>query len=116
MMVAEFVVALTLVIAPSLDAMGNTVAATQPQAVLDTITFAFVGLETFTGIVLAVLLLFFSVEKTIARKQAIIKTRQGMEVTEEPEPLTKKEALAWEQEKAAGEAYYEKIRAELNEN
>lgn len=103
-------------IAPSLDAMGNTVAATQPQAVLDTITFAFVGLETLTGIVLAGLLIFFSVEKTIARKQAIIKTRQGVEVTEVPEPLTEKETLAWEKEKTAGEAYYEKIQAELNGN
>ena len=103
-------------IAPSLDAMGNTVAATQPQAVLDTITFAFVGLETLTGIVLAGLLIFFSVEKTIARKQAIIKTRQGVEVTEVPEPLTEKETLTWEKEKTAGEAYYEKIQAELNGN
>ena len=50
------------------------------------------------------------------RKQAIIKARQGVEVTEGLEPLTEKEALAWEQEKAAGEVYYEKIQAELNGN
>lgn len=40
------------------------------------ITFAFVGLETITGIILAVLLLFLNVEKTIARKQAKIREYQ----------------------------------------
>ena len=100
-------------IAPSLDELGNTVAATQPQAVLDTITFSFVGLEVFTGIVLAVLLVFFSVEKTVDRKQAIIKIRQGAEVTEEPTFFSEKETAAWEKEKARGEKYYEMIQKEL---
>ena len=101
-------------IAPSLDELGNTMAATQPQAVLDTITFSFVGLEVFTGIVLAVLLVFFSVEKTVDRKQAIIKARRGVEVTEAPAPLSAKENAAWEKEREAGERYYEKIRKELD--
>ena len=101
-------------IAPSLDAAGNTVAAAQPQAVLNTITFAFVGLEVFTGIVLAILLMFFSVEKTVARKQAIIKARQGVELFEELPALSKKESAAWEKEMAAGEKYYEMIRKELS--
>ena len=101
-------------IAPSLDELGNTVAATQPQAVLDTITFSFVGFEVFTGIVLAVLLVFFSVEKTVDRKQAIIKARRGVEVTEAPAPLSAKENAAWEKEREAGERYYEKIRKELD--
>ena len=103
-------------IAPSLDAAGNTVAATQPEAVLDTITFSFVGLEVFTGIVLAVLLAFFSVEKTIGRKQAIIKSRRGEDVVEEFAPLSDKEAAAWEREKTEGEKYYEKIQKELGGN
>ena len=103
-------------IAPSLDAAGNTVAATQPEAVLNTITFSFVGLEVFTGIVLAVLLVFFSVEKTIGRKQAIIKSRRGEDVVEEFAPLSDKEAAAWEREKAEGEKYYEKIQKELGGN
>ena len=72
------------------------------------------GLEVFTGIVLAVLLAFFSVEKTIGRKQAVIKTRQGAEVTEQVVPLSAKETAAWEKEMAAGEQYYEKIQKELN--
>ena len=100
-------------IAPTLDAAGNTVAASQPQAVLDTITFSFVGLEVFTGVVLAVLLVFFSVEKTIDRKQAIIKARSGAEVTKENAPLSEKENAAWEKEKTAGEKYYEMIQQEL---
>jgi len=101
-------------IAPSLDAAGNTVAATQPEAVLDTITFAFVGLEVFTGVVLAILLAFFSVEKTIGHKQAIIKARQGIEAEAELPALSGKTLSAWEKEKAAGEQYYEKIQKDIN--
>lgn len=55
---------------------GVTVAATQSQTVKDVITFAFVGLETITGLVLAGLLIFLSVEKTISRKQTMIRERQ----------------------------------------
>ena len=55
---------------------GVTVAATQSEAVKSVITFSFVGLEVITGIVLAVLLIFLSVEKDIGRKQAEIKARQ----------------------------------------
>lgn len=55
---------------------GVTIAATQPEAVSNLITFSFVGLETITGAILAGLLLFLSVEKTISRKQAMIRDRQ----------------------------------------
>ncbi len=58
---------------------GVTVAAQQPQAVNDAITFAFVGLETITGVVLAVLLIFLTVEKTIGRKQDKIREYQKAE-------------------------------------
>lgn len=64
-------------VAPSL-VNGLTVAAEQTQAVKDTITFAFVGLETITGIILAVLLIFLSVEKNIHKEQAEIKARKGI--------------------------------------
>ena len=67
----------------------------------------------FTGIILAVLLIFFSVEKTVTRKQAIIKARQGTEYTEELPALNEKDGAAWEKEKVEGEAYYQKIKAEL---
>ena len=100
-------------VAPKFDEMGN-ILTTQPEAAKNFITFAFVGLEVFTGIILAVLLIFFSVEKTIGRKQAIIKARQGGEVSEENEPLNEKEALAWKKEMADGESYYQMIQSELN--
>lgn len=55
---------------------GETVAAVQPDNVKAVITFSFVGLETFTGVILAGILIFLGVEKNIARKQAIIRERQ----------------------------------------
>lgn len=55
---------------------GVTVAAQQSQAVQSAITFGFVGLETITGLVMAVILLALNVEKTIGQKQAEIKARR----------------------------------------
>lgn len=55
---------------------GETVAFTQPTLVSNLITFAFVGIEAITGIILAGLLFFVTVEKTISRKQAKIRERQ----------------------------------------
>jgi GPH family glycoside/pentoside/hexuronide:cation symporter len=63
---------------PYLDASGNLIAV-QSEAVKNVITFGFVGLETITGIVLAVLLIFLSVEKVIDREQAEIAARQEQE-------------------------------------
>ena len=99
-------------IAPKFDEMGN-ILTTQPDAAKNFITFAFVGLEVFTGIILAVLLIFFSVEKTVSRKQAIIKARQGGEFTDEIAPLNEKDSVAWEKEKSEGEKYYQSIQKEL---
>ncbi len=62
-------------IAPEL-VNGETIAAVQPEAVTQVITFSFVGLETITGIVLAGLLIFLSVEATVSKKQAVIRERQ----------------------------------------
>ena len=58
---------------------GVTVAAQQTAAVKGAITFGFVGLETVTGIILAVLLIFLNVEKNIDKEQAEIKARQEAE-------------------------------------
>lgn len=66
-------------IAPYIDDAGKTIGAMQPDAVKNAITFCFVGLETITGVVLAILLAFFSVEKTIAKKQKTIRDRQKAE-------------------------------------
>ncbi|NLO83937.1 MAG: MFS transporter [Clostridiales bacterium] len=59
---------------PYMDTAGALIA-TQPQSTLDMITFAFVGLEVFTGVLLIVILLFFNVEKGLEQKQADIKAR-----------------------------------------
>lgn len=55
---------------------GETVVYEQSEMVKNVITFSFVGLEVITGIILAVMLAFLSVEKTILKKQAIILERQ----------------------------------------
>ncbi|MBR6704376.1 MAG: MFS transporter [Lachnospiraceae bacterium] len=53
-----------------------TVAMQQEPAVGGVISFAFVGLEVFTGIALIVILFFLNVEKNLPRKQAEIKARR----------------------------------------
>ena len=55
---------------------GLTVAAEQTAAVKSVITFGFVGLETFTGVILAGLLILLNVEKRIGREQAEIRARR----------------------------------------
>ena len=54
-----------------------TVALQQPDSVNWVISFAFVGLEVFTGIILAVILWFINVEKSIAKEQEEIKSRKA---------------------------------------
>ena len=58
---------------------GVTIAAEQTAAVKGAITFGFVGLETITGVILAVLLIFLNVEKNIDKEQAEIKARREAE-------------------------------------
>ena len=53
-----------------------TVAIAQPAGVNSAISFAFVGLEVFTGIALAIILFFLNVEKNITKEQAEIKARR----------------------------------------
>lgn len=55
---------------------GVTVAYTQPQGVQNAITFAFLGLEIFTGIILAIMLIFLNVEKHIGTEQKAIMRRK----------------------------------------
>ncbi|MBR3135889.1 MAG: MFS transporter [Clostridia bacterium] len=60
-----------------------TVALAQPQSVSWVISFAFVGLEVFTGIILTVILFFLNVEKDLPQKQAEIKARhEGKETAQ----------------------------------
>ncbi len=53
-----------------------TVAVAQPQGVSWVISFAFVGLEFFTGLILAGILFFLNVEKNLPKEQAEIKARR----------------------------------------
>jgi hypothetical protein len=62
-----------------------TVAFMQPESVGRMITLAFVGIEVFTGILLAVILRFINVEKTIEKEQAEIKARHENAGTEAEE-------------------------------
>lgn len=55
---------------------GVTVAAAQSDTVKGVITFGFVGLEVFTGVLLALLLVFLNVENGIEKKQVEIKARE----------------------------------------
>ena len=73
---------------------GVTIAASQSQGVKDVITFGFVGLETITGLFLAVLLMFLNVEKTIARKQENIKEFRKEECEAKGETYVAPEILA----------------------
>lgn len=77
---------------------GVTVAAQQSQAVKNMITFSFVGLETITGIILAVLLIFLTVEKTLSRKQAKIREYQRTEAAARGEEWVAPEVRAAEEE------------------
>ncbi len=77
---------------------GVTVAAQQSQAVKSMITFSFVGLETITGIILAVLLIFLTVEKTLSRKQAKIREYQKAEAAARGEEWVAPEVRAAETE------------------
>lgn len=77
---------------------GVTVAAQQSQAVKNMITFSFVGLETITGIILAVLLIFLSVEKTLSHKQAKIREYQRAEAAARGEEWVAPEVRAAEEE------------------
>ncbi len=62
-------------VAPFMNAAGELVAL-QTEAVKSAITFAFVGLETITAVLLIILLAFLNVEKGIDQKQADIKLRR----------------------------------------
>lgn len=64
---------------PYMDAAGNLIAV-QSETVKNVITFGFVGLETITGLVLAGLLIFLTVEKVIDKEQAEIKARREEKV------------------------------------
>lgn len=93
---------------------GVTVAAQQSAEVKGVITFAFVGLEAITGIILAALLVFLSVEKTITRKQQKIREyQQAAALARGEEWIAPERKAAIEAEKYAAEneaAFVEELK------
>ena len=59
-----------------------TIAMQQPDSVSRAISFAFVGLEVFTGIIMAALVFFLDVEKNLTEKQSEIKNRHSNRTAE----------------------------------
>lgn len=87
----------------------------QPDAVKNAITFAFVGLETITGIVMAALLVFLSVEKTVGKKQKAIRERQKAQCEARGEEWVEPEVRAAEEQKVMDEEAENVYREELKE-
>ena len=77
---------------------GVTVAAEQSELCKNVITFSFVGLETITGILLAILLVFLNVEKTINKKQENIKKYKKELAIKNGEEYIEPEVLAAREE------------------
>ena len=74
-------IAKTGYIAPEyIEATKETVAAVQNAATQNVFTFFFVGLEIFTGLILAFMLRFLNVEKNIQKEQDEIKARKEEQV------------------------------------
>lgn len=68
-------------VAPYVNEVGELIA-TQTETVKNTITFAFVGLESITGVILVVLLAFLGIEKLITKEQEAIKARKELNEVE----------------------------------
>jgi len=102
-------------VAPSMDAAGVTIAVEQSAAVKNAITFSFVGLEVITGAILAFLLIFLNVEKTITRKQKEIRLYQKAEVESYGEVWIEPEVRAAKEQEELDRKAEEVFRAELKD-
>ena len=108
--------------ADKIAALGDkdSVAFVQASGVNNFFTFAFVGLEVITGLVLAGLLVFLTVEKTIEKKHEMIRARQKAaceargETWIEPEIKTEIEEQQFIVE--ARNAFIEELKAKCQKN
>ncbi len=87
----------------------------QPEAVNTLFVFFFVGLETISGLVYAVMLLPVTVEKTIGKKQALIRARQKAACEARGEVWVEPEIRAAEEQKQMDAEAEEIFRRELKE-
>ena len=92
----------------------------QPASVTTAFVLFFVGVEAIAGIVFALMLFPVNVEKTVGRKQAVIRARQKAaceargEIWIEPEVRAAQEQR--EQDAAAEEIYREELKARCQKN
>lgn len=92
----------------------------QPLTVTNVFVLFFVGVEAIAGLVYALMLFPVNVEKTVGRKQAVIRARQRAaceargEIWVEPEVRAEQEQR--EQDAAAEEIYREELKARCEKN
>ena len=105
--------------APTQNLDGTfTISFLQPDSVIDMITFFFVGLEAIAGLVYAGMLIFVTVEKTVERKQKVIRQRQKAAVEARGEVWMEPEVKAEEEQRlmdAEAEEIFEKELKERSE-
>ena len=92
-----------------------TVGILQPESTINAIAFLFVGLEVITGVISAILLSFVGVEKTLERKQRVIRERQKAAVEARGEVWVEPEVLAEEEQRKSDEEAEAAYRKELME-
>lgn len=87
----------------------------QPELVNNLFIFFFVGLETIAGLVYALMLMPVTVEKTLSRKQLVIRQRQKAECEAAGEVWVEPEVRAEEEQRELDEQAEETFRKELRE-
>ena len=92
-----------------------TVGIAQPESTINVIAFLFVGLEVITGVISAILLSFVGVEKTLERKQQVIRARQRAAVEASGEVWVEPEVRAAEEQKQMDAEAEKAYRKELRE-
>lgn len=92
-----------------------TIAVNQPDAVNQMFILFFVGLEAIAGIVFALMLIPVTVEKTVGRKQQIIRERQKAACEAKGEVWVEPEVRAAEEQKQMDIEAEEAYRVELRE-
>ena len=100
--------------------MSGSIAFIQNSGTVNFLTFAFVGLEAITGLILAFLLVFLSVEKNLDKKQKKIKERQIEACIKSGKEWIEPEIKAEMEEKQfaidARNAFIEDLKIKCNKN
>lgn len=102
---------------PTMDGI-YTIALSQNPDTNRALVFLFVGLETISCLICAVIFWFIKVEKTISLKQKVIENRRNsvstvLDSNTMPELKDERTAKLWAQEEKVGEENYERIQSLL---